>query len=89
MDNDVIIYVKNLKKYLLSSEKARELFLTNDIDLDDFINEVVKVATSNVKDGKSPQLTQSQYEKIRFELTDVEPIIPMMEIKGFPPFFLN
>ena len=42
-----------------------------------------------LKDGKSPQLTQSQYEKIRFELTDVEPIIPMMEIKGFPPFFLN
>ena len=89
MDNDVIIYVKNLKKYLVSSSKARELFLTNDIDIDDFINEVVKVARDNVKNGRDPQLTQTQYEEVRFKLTDKESDIPMMEMKGFPPFFLN
>ena len=89
MDNEVIIYVKNLKKYLVNSAKARELFLTNDIDIDDFINEVVKVARNNVKEGKDPQLKQKQYEEVRFKLTDKESDIPMMEIKGFPPFFLN
>ncbi len=89
MDNDVIIYVKNLKKYLVSSAKARELFLTNDIDIDDFINEVVKVARDNVKKGKDPQLTQKQYEEVRLKLTDSEFDIPMMDIKGFPPIFLN
>jgi len=90
MNTEVTIYVKNLKKYLLTSSKARELFLSKDIDLDDFINEVVKVARVNVSEGKAPQLSQSQYEKVRFKLTDdSKNHVPMMSMKGFPPIFLN
>lgn len=96
MDTDIQIYINNLRKYLESSEKARDLFLSDSIDLDDFISEVERVATLNVKEGKDPQLTKEQYETVRKDLSnDDEVFIEILDksiinlMDGYPPIFLN
>lgn len=89
MNSDIQIYIKNLRKYLESSDSARELFLSGLIGLNDFMVEVEKVATQNVTDGKDPQLTKTQYEEIRKVKGIIEPEIPTFKVDGFPPIFLN
>jgi len=88
MSADTQIYIQNLTKYLNTSEVARELFLSDIIGVNDFINEVTILAMKNVEDGNPPQLTQSQYEDIRKRLSPKSEV-PMFIIDGFPPLFLN
>ena len=88
MNTDVQIYVTKLRKYITESTKARELFLSGQIDLDDFIDEVTKISIINVDEGRDPQLTKDQYESVRKSLSSqVEPYIQIID--NFPPFFLN
>ena len=83
---DLDIYLSNLKKWLTGSEKARELFITDKLTVDIFMDEVRKVALQNISDGKECTLTTSQYEEIRLRYNSPEPIF---DIDGFPPIFLN
>jgi len=64
MNTDIQIYIKNLKKYIESSDDARELFLSGVIELDDFMSEVELVAMKNVEEGRDPRLTEPQYQQI-------------------------
>jgi hypothetical protein len=89
MNTDIQIYIKNLKKYIESSDDARELFLSGVIELDDFMSEVELVAMKNVEEGRDPQLTKTQYEQIRQNKGLIKPEIPTFKMDGFPPIFLN
>ena len=88
MNKEVQVYIHNLRKYLTSSESARELLLSRQMDLDSFLEEVTKVAIKNTEEGKDPQLTRTQYEQVRKSLTIKDPSFIEL-IDGYPPFFLN
>lgn len=88
MNTEVQIYINKLRKYLSGSEKAREMFLSRQLDLDTFLNEVEKVSLKNVEEGRDPQLTKDQYEEVRKSLSVKEEIYVQI-LDGFPPIFLN
>lgn len=88
MNTEVQIYINKLRKYLTGSEKAREMFLSRQLDLDTFLNEVEKVSLKNVEEGRDPQLTKDQYEEVRKSLSVKEEIYVQI-LDGFPPIFLN
>lgn len=88
MNTEVQIYINKLRKYLTGSEKAREMFLSRQLDLDTFLNEVEKVSLKNVEEGRDPQLTKDQYEEVRKSLSVKEETYVQI-LDGFPPFFLN
>lgn len=92
MDLNIEIYIKNLKKYLLTNEDSRKYFLGESLNVEDFIIEVSKVAQENVKQGKDPQLTKIQFEKIKSKFKTITfhgkaPIFLFNE--NYPPLFLN
>jgi hypothetical protein len=89
MNPDIQIYINNLRNYLKSSDKARELFLSGLIELDDFMVEVEKISIINVEEGRDPQLTREQYEEIRSSLNPYQTELPTFQMEGFPPIFLN
>lgn len=83
---DLEIYLSNLRKWLTGSEKARELFISDELTIDTFMGEVRLLALQNIADGRECTLTTEQYEEIRLRYNSPE---PLFKIDGFPPIFLN
>ena len=83
---DLEIYLSNLRKWLTGSEKARELFISEELTIEVFMEEVRLVAIQNISDNKDCTLTAEQYEEIRLRYNSPE---PLFKIDGFPPIFLN
>lgn len=83
---DLEIYLSNLRKWLTGSEKARELFISEELTIEVFMEEVRLVAIQNISDSKDCTLTTEQYEEIRLRYNSPE---PLFKIDGFPPIFLN
>lgn len=88
MSVDKEVYLKNLRKYLNTSDDAKKLFLPNGVSIDTFMGEVERLSDINVSEGKDPQLTKGQYEDVRTNLLP-DTSAPIFEMKGFPPIFLN
>ena len=67
-NTDILIYVDKIRKYLESSEGARDFFLA-DTSIQKFMEKVIEMAENNFKAKGDPTLTTDQMTQIKNELS--------------------
>jgi hypothetical protein len=92
MAPEVLIYIKNIKKFLSTNEEAHEYFLKN-INEEDFFSRVAVSSQENFERNGDPMLLRNQFEEIKNELSsslnkNKEDNI-FMELKDFGTICLN
>jgi len=68
MSPEVLIYIKNIKKFLDNNNEARQYFLNCEINEDDFYSKVAELSQKNFDKNGNPLLYKNQFEKIKNEL---------------------
>ena len=67
MAPEVLIYIKNIKKFLDTNQEAHDYFL-KDLNADDFFSKVAESSQENFERNGDPMLLRNQFEKIKNEL---------------------
>lgn len=67
-NTDVLIYVEKIRKYLESSEGARNYFLAG-TSIEKFLEKVHEIAENNMKINSEPTLSTNQMTQIKNELS--------------------
>ncbi len=67
MSPEVLIYIKNIKKFLETNDDAHQYFL-KDVNEDDFYSKVAESSQKNFDRNGDPMLLRNQFEEIKNEL---------------------
>lgn len=81
MSTEVLLYVQNLKHYLIENKKANEFFNVQDNE-DAFFEFVSKMSQKNMDENGEPQLSLNQFEEIRKKISG-EPEERINEATGY------
>ena len=92
MAPEVLIYVKNVKKFLDTNQEAYDYFL-KDLNADDFFSKVAESSQENFERNGDPMLLRNQFEEIKEELLSIstknKEVDIFFDLKDFGKICLN
>ncbi len=67
MSPEVLIYIRNIKKFLDTNDEAHQYFL-KDLNEDDFYSKIAESSQKNFDKNGDPMLFRNQFEEIKNQL---------------------
>jgi len=67
MSPEVLIYIRNIKKFLDTNDEAHQYFL-KDLNEDDFYSKIAESSQKNFDKNGDPMLLRNQFEEIKNQL---------------------